>query len=197
MTCNNGFTAHGAIALPGAQIDGALDFTAAELANHKGVTLRLNDLHALTLILRPATAPGEVQLAHAHVGVLADDPATWPQRLKLQGFVYDSLDESDTVSASDRLGWLRRDRHGYAPQPYEQLAMVYCRAGRDEDTRRVAIAKQRHRRHTLAWPARLGACCSMRWLAMAIAPGLRGCGCSAGCSLARSSTRLPTRSTSP
>jgi hypothetical protein len=35
------------------------------------------------------------------------------------------------------------------------LAAVYRRAGREEDARRVAIAKQRQRRRVLSWPARV------------------------------------------
>jgi hypothetical protein len=49
---------------------------------------------------------------------------------------------------------VRKDPRGYAPQPYEQLAAVYRRAGRDEDARRVAIEKQRKRRRTLSRPAK-------------------------------------------
>jgi hypothetical protein len=48
-----------------------------------------------------------------------------------------------------RLRWLAREEEGYLPQPYEQLAAVYRRAGQDDDARKVAIAKQRRRRKTL------------------------------------------------
>jgi hypothetical protein len=54
-----------------------------------------------------------------------------------------------------RLDWLARDPRGYAPQPYEQLAAVYRNAGRDEDARRISIAKQLARRRTLGLPCRL------------------------------------------
>jgi hypothetical protein len=69
--------------------------------------------------------------------------------------VYDALYEDRPVSARQRLGWLSRNPRGYSPQPYEQLAAVYRRAGRDQDARTVAIARQRARRRTLALPARL------------------------------------------
>ena len=50
---------------------------------------------------------------------------------------------------------MARNPRGYSPQPYEQLAAVYRRAGRDQDARTVAIAKQRARRRTLSLPGRL------------------------------------------
>jgi hypothetical protein len=53
--------------------------------------------------------------------VLADDRATWPDKLHLVGFTDDALHKTPTVSAKPRLSWLRRDPGGYAPQPYEQL----------------------------------------------------------------------------
>jgi hypothetical protein len=65
--------------------------------------------------------------------------------LNLEGFVYDAIDGVE-VTPKQRLGWLRRHVHGYAPQPYEQLASVYRRAGNDQAARTVAIAKQQARR---------------------------------------------------
>jgi hypothetical protein len=47
------------------------------------------------------------------------------------------------------------DAHGYQPQPYEQLASVYRRAGREKDARTVAIAKQRARRSELGPPGKI------------------------------------------
>jgi hypothetical protein len=87
---------------------------------------------------------------------LVDDPASWPRQARLDGFVYDALYHEDRrVSARQRLGWLASDPRGYSPQPYEQLAAVYRRSGRDQDARMVAIAKQRARRRTFALPKQL------------------------------------------
>src|SRR4029453_15925776 len=63
--------------------------------------------------------------------------------------------ERRPVSGRQRLGWLARNPRGYSPQPYEQLAAVSRRAGRDQDARTVAIAKQRARRRTHGWPEKL------------------------------------------
>jgi hypothetical protein len=52
------------------------------------------------------------------------------------------------------IGWCATHA-GMPPQPYEQLAAVYRKAGRDEDARRISIAKQRARRRTIALPSRL------------------------------------------
>ncbi|MCF3131737.1 hypothetical protein [Streptomyces olivochromogenes] len=51
------------------------------------------------------------------------------------------------------MAWICREP-GYAAQPYEQLAAWYRQIGHDDDARRVLLAKQRHRRRTLGWPAR-------------------------------------------
>jgi uncharacterized protein YjbI with pentapeptide repeats len=105
-------------------------------------------------------ADGEVSLAFARITVIEDDPQSWPERLNLDGLVYDELRPS--LEAKERLRWLgwspkcwlrrfldRRspDRRSpdYRPQPYDQLAAFYYRRGDDEQARRVLLAKQRAR----------------------------------------------------
>jgi hypothetical protein len=108
-------------------------------------------VRAVALVLRPRQpSVGGVDLTNARVGSFDDDQATWPERdmLRLRGFVYETL-ENDQVSVRDRIGWVRRHRGGYTPQPYEQLAAAYRRAGHDDAARRVAVAKQWHRRAAL------------------------------------------------
>jgi hypothetical protein len=156
LRCNEGFTAEGMVNLRGARVGGQLTFGGATLTNPNQRTLDLQELAAQVLVLRPRIAPnGQVDLTHAHVRVLEDDQATWPSSLGLWDFVYDVLHEDPEVEAAARLDWLARDPRGYAPQPYEQLAAVYRNAGRDEDARRISIAKQRARRRTLSFPSRL------------------------------------------
>jgi len=149
MECRGGFTAHGTINLTRAQIDGELDFTGAVLDSPDGNALTLAGLRTPSLILRPATPPTEVDLRDARVGVLSDDPTTWPAVLHLRNFAYDVLAEQPAVSVARRLAWIRRDSEGYLPQLYEQLATTYRRAGQEEAARRVAIAKQWRRRGAL------------------------------------------------
>jgi hypothetical protein len=158
VLCTDGFTAEGAVTFRGARIGGRLSFDGATLTNPNPDrwTLDLQELDAHVLILRPQAPPAShVDLTHAHVGVLVDPQATWPRSLGLWNFVYDVLSEHPKVPVTARLAWLERDPRGYAPQPYEQLAAVYRRAGRDEDARRVAIASQRRRRKDRHLPGRL------------------------------------------
>ena len=93
---------------------------------------------------------GILDLTAAKTSSYHDNPASWPQTLRLDGFVYDAI---EGASAKERLEWLRRNEKGYSPQIYDQLAAVYRRTGHDEDARRVLIAKQRRRfaQRNLAW----------------------------------------------
>jgi hypothetical protein len=149
VRCTDGFTAAGEVSFRGARIGGELTFDGATLTtpNPDRSALNLQELDAQVLVLRPQAPPaGHVDLTHAHVRVLVDPEAAWPQSLGLWGFVYEVLSEHPKIDVTARLAWLERDPRGYAPQPYEQLAAAYRRAGRDDDARRVAIAKQRRRR---------------------------------------------------
>jgi adhesin HecA-like repeat protein len=150
MLCRQGFSATGQVHLLGAHIGGQLDLSGATLTNPDGRTLNLQELRAGGLLLRALTKPPErADFMHARVDALVDEAASWPRQADLDGFVYDALYERRPVSARQRLDWLARNPRGYIPQPYEQLAAVYRRAGRDQDARTVAIAKQRRRRRTL------------------------------------------------
>jgi hypothetical protein len=139
MSCAKGFTAYGKVSLVGARIAGRLDFRGASFHNRDGLhglALDLEAAHTSELYLLPKEAPdAAVELTNAHVGSFHDEPATWPSKLLLRGFVYDRL-ENDSVSVSDRLCWLAKDPSGYLPQLYEQLADVYRKAGREDDARR-------------------------------------------------------------
>src|SRR6185436_15639127 len=66
----------------------------------------------------------------------------------LDGFVYEAIDGPCPVA--ERLAWLERDPGGYRPQSYRRLAAFYQGAGRDDDSRDVLLAGERHRRRTLA-----------------------------------------------
>ena len=151
-----GMTAAGDIRLVGARVGGNADFTGCTTpGSEQAFALILTELQAASLILRTHVAPEEADLTGAAVGRLADEPASWPRRLRLRGFTFGTLDEERTVGVRERLAWLGRDRDGYSPQPYEQLAAVYRREGREQDAREVAIARQRARRRTLSGPGSL------------------------------------------
>jgi len=143
MFCNKGFSAIGEVRLIGAHIGGVLDCTEGQFSNPSGSAL---DLERVTvsgpLRMESAVLQGILDLTAATTSSYHDNPASWPQRLRLDRFVYDTI---EGALAKERLEWLLRNESGYSPQIYEQLAAVYRRTGRDEDARRVLIAKQRRR----------------------------------------------------
>jgi hypothetical protein len=147
MECNRGFTASGEVALTAANVAGQLTFNGAVLESK----LRLGRLRAGELSLRTAQAMTHtLYLPQASVETLEDDPDTWPPEIRLNGFTYNAIrDPQVQPPVAQRLDWVSRDPYGYLPQPYEQLAAYYKRAGHDNDVRRVLLAKQRQRRGTL------------------------------------------------
>jgi hypothetical protein len=116
---------------------------------------------------------GRVNLQGAAVGQLADDwdddrpNGFWPREgpLCLDGFTYTNFGGDHQPDVNDRLNWIRSqyqrsERHwaGFSTQPYEQLAMVYRKAGQDVQAREVAIARRIDSREygNLKWYRRLG-----------------------------------------
>jgi hypothetical protein len=153
-----GFEAEGEVSLPGARVGGQLSCAGGKFRNPEGVALDLERCETSALLLLPGLLDGGLDLTHARVGNFCDAPSTWPSSLWLAGFSYESIDREPIVSAEDRLRWLESSLPrpaGYSPQPYEALAAAYRRAGREDDVRRVGIAKRRRRRKQLRFPARM------------------------------------------
>jgi hypothetical protein len=150
MFCGDGFSAAGKVRLIDAHVGGQFDCTGGRFSNPDGVALDL-ERAALSgpLVMQRVVVIGDLALNNAQVSGYYDDRESWPETLRLNGFVYQVIAARPTVTAKERLDWLGRNAGGFAPQIYEQLASVYRRAGRDEDARRVAIAKQRARRAQL------------------------------------------------
>jgi hypothetical protein len=157
LALSEGFTAEGTVSLRGTQIIDRVTFDGAVL-RADGTALDCARMQAGVVVFTPAEPPsGVVGLEDARATALHDREGVWPQTVRLQGFTYGSLHESSELQASSverRVAWVRR-HPGYAAQPYEQLAAWYRQVGHDDDARRVLLAKQRHRRRTLALPARL------------------------------------------
>jgi hypothetical protein len=164
VIARNGFVCRGGMRLTNAAIGGSLRLDGATLDAQAaegpglddpdvepGIALDCRRVTARELVLLPARKPGGVvDLGHAQLGLLRDDPKTWPDVVRLDGLTYEAV--SDPEDAADRLRWLRLD--GYRPQAYAQLARVYRGAGRDDDARTVLLAGERHRREGLARPGR-------------------------------------------
>ncbi|SDI42197.1 hypothetical protein [Nonomuraea jiangxiensis] len=150
----HGFTARGRVRLTNAQVGSRLCFDDAILEAPGEVALKCWRLEARELALRTARpVGGTVELRHARIGVLRDDPGVWPAAIRMDGLSYEVLEP--LLPAAERLGWLRADPDGYLPGAYEQLAAMYRRLGSDADARDTLLAGQRRRRATLPWYAGL------------------------------------------
>jgi hypothetical protein len=146
-------TANGRLRLAGAVIGGSVSLKDATLANAAGTAVDAAGLQVQELILRPAVLiDGAVDLRDATIGVLRDDPATWPGRLLLDGLTYQALEP--LLTAGQRLRWVTRDPNGYQPQPYEQLAAYYNALGQPAEGRDVLYARERVQRQGKGLAAR-------------------------------------------
>jgi hypothetical protein len=148
MYCDTDFVADGEVSLLGAHIGGDLACTGGQFSNPNGSAL---DLERATvsgpLHMDSAKFQGILDLTAAKTSSYYDNRESWPQKLRLDGFVYDAIEDVSAKKqdfVKERLEWLRRNEQGYSPQLYEQLAAVYRRAGQDGGVR-VLISKQRRR----------------------------------------------------
>ncbi|MEH1055569.1 hypothetical protein V6U89_10210 [Micromonospora sp. CPCC 206171] len=142
LSCCNGFTAEGRITISFARVGSQVCFEHARL---RTPVLNCRQLQTTELVLATdGPVEGRVDLRHARLGVLRDDPESWPAALRLDGLVYESIHSRADVR--QRLAWLGRDEDGYSPQAYEQLAGMYRRRGEEDAARTVLLRGQRHRR---------------------------------------------------
>lgn len=148
------------VALRSSQIDGGVSLSETTVGGRVLLTgasfspggyLRAKRLEARTIDLRWAEPPASVDLRHSRFATIEDDRRTWPERLDLRGCSYEAIEAKPEITVAERLPWLRLDRGGYRPQPYDQLASAATAMGDDVGASRVALEKQRHRRSTLPW----------------------------------------------
>jgi hypothetical protein len=148
MYARQGLRVEGELRLRAADVAGEVDLTDAVLLRPDGVALDGWGLRAGQLSLLPERTDGTVDLRHARVEVLRDDPNRWPAQLRLDGATYTALEPVGTARV--RLDWLDRDPEGFRPQPYEQLGTLYRQIGREADARTVLLVKQRRHRRQLS-----------------------------------------------
>ncbi len=149
-----GLTAEGRVRLTGAKVAGWISFIEARLSNPGGVALGISSCEATQLTLRDArSVSGDVKMHYASFKVIEAEPQVWPTKVRLEGLTYEAL--TPRLPAVDRLSLLQRDTDGFVPHSYEQLAASYRRVDDDADARTVQLAKQRRRRTTLPWYAKL------------------------------------------
>ncbi len=92
---------------------------------------------------------GILMMPNVKASALRDDAESWPDQgnLIINGFEYDSFAEATPSDLDKRLEWLKLQPEGeYIPQPYQQLAKVYRKMGRDTDAKKVLLEKERMRR---------------------------------------------------
>src|ERR1019366_9513973 len=144
MFCDD-MTVIGKMRLTGARIGGTLNLERVHLINPADVAVNAQAMQAGQVTLLPAEPiQGTVDLSHARIGVLVDNPACWPATLDLSGLTYQALEPQ--LPARDRLRWLARHSEGREPGPYEQLASHYIAAGQPAQARRVLYARERRQR---------------------------------------------------
>ena len=145
-----GFRATGMVRLVGASVGGDLDCGGGTFENPGGWALNADGARIdCGLIMRGKFGcDSGVNLAYARVRVLADAPASWPERgrLVLDGLTYDAL--HGRTDATARLKWLERQypAEHIRPQPYDQLAAVLRRMGHEGEARKVLMGKHEHQR---------------------------------------------------
>ena len=134
--------AMGEVKLTGAVVGAKVSLFRSVFIHPSGTAISADGLQARELLLEPdVRVDGGVDLRHAVIGVIRDDPAAWPDKLYLDGLTYQAL--SPRLPADRRLSWLSRDPEGHQPQPYEQLAAHYTDIGQPGQARSVLYAKEK------------------------------------------------------
>jgi hypothetical protein len=159
--CWEGFVGHGPIDLARSSVVGEFRLVTSGLKGYpKAADLTNCQFASVTLSGEPPA--GFLDLAKAKADFFKDSAAYWQRGdIVLDEFEYRSI-EMTRVTVEQREQWLTRametsrrkfggDHDGYLPQPYEQLAAVYRRAGDDHAARRIQLAKYRRRNRVTPW----------------------------------------------
>jgi len=160
LGCWTEFVAHGTIVLTRASVAGQFMLATTRLEGRPAADLT----HARfgTLAITGTPPAGHIDLTKAKTNFFQDGPEHWQRGdIILDEFEYSSI-QMALVTIKQREQWLRRamrasqrkpggDHDGYLPQPYEQLADAYRRAGEDHAARRIQLAKFRQRNRTTTW----------------------------------------------
>ena len=100
-----------------------------------------------------ARVDGRLVLTAAHIGVMNDEPGSWPQRrgdLLLDRCHYSAFTGNSPVDAVSRIRWLelspRSNDDQFQPQPWEQAARVLRDMGHGSAARDILIEKEKRQR---------------------------------------------------
>ncbi|GAB2833102.1 membrane-associated oxidoreductase [Actinocorallia aurea] len=149
-----GMQAEGMTDLRGLRGAVLVDLRGAALRHPEGTCLRASSWTVEELLLDEETSiTGELVLRRSRIGVIHAPPEVWPDVVRLDGLSYTALNPRSAVAAW--LGVLGRDADGQVPSSYEQLSAAYARAGDDVAARTVRLARERRRRSSLVWYARM------------------------------------------
>lgn len=147
------FECEGGVVLDDGRFGSSLVIENARFELQRDQELSLRRIQAPELTFTPLVPErGLVVLSGATVEKLMDRVGSWPhdQRLWMAGFTYQqAIPKEGHFNVRERLQWLTAATPEYAPEPYEQLALMYRNSGEDTNARAVLLAKQRRRRETL------------------------------------------------
>jgi hypothetical protein len=147
------------VVLTRASVAGEFQVVTTKLEGQPAADLTNSRFGTLTITGRAPT--GWIDLTRAKADIFDDDPLDWHGDLVLDDFEYTSIPRAG-VTTKQREDWLSRAlgasqrKSGsrdeiYLPQPYEQLAEAYRRAGDDRAARRIQLAKNRRRNDVTKW----------------------------------------------
>lgn len=160
LRLDGGFGAAGCVSLRRARIAGDLDASGASFdwlgdggwGEQASLVLERARIEG-RLVLRALRTPLlGASFVGARVGTLADDQATWGERIALDGFDYSRLDEDAPLDTVFRIDWLERQPSAHLQsqfrlQPWQRLIEVLRRMGHGRRAGRIAQRRERWLRH--------------------------------------------------
>jgi hypothetical protein len=161
LGCWESFVAHGTIDLSRLSVAGEFTLVTTDLKGYPTAADLTNGRFA-TLGISGEPPAGLLDFTKAKTDFFRDGPAHRERgAIVLDEFEYNSI-QMTHVTVEQRKQWLLRamqasqrkpggDNDGYLPQPYDQLAEAYRRAGNDNDARLIQLAKYRQRNHATGW----------------------------------------------
>ena len=161
LGCWQSFIAHGTIDLSRLSVAGEFTLVTTDLRGCPTAADLTNGRFA-TLAITGEPPAGLLDFTKAKTDFFRDGPAHRERgAIVLDEFEYNSI-QMTHVTVEERKQWLLRamdaskrkpggDSDGYLPQPYDQLAEAYRRAGNDHDARLIQLAKYRQRNHATGW----------------------------------------------
>jgi hypothetical protein len=165
LGCWKGFVAHRTLDMRRSSVGGEVSLLTTGLNGHP-VAADLSNGRFATLRLAGDEPTGFLDFTRAKADFFRDGPAArWPRgNIILDEFEYGAI-PMNSVTLKEREEWLRRAmaasrrrsggaHDGYLPQPYDQLAAAYRRAGDDHSARRIELAKYRQRNRVTGWRRR-------------------------------------------